>query len=70
MDVRAAGTSLPVGRVRQNGRMIRTSSLAAGAAAVFVVAAFLVDGRGLVAFFCVMALLCLGAWWFLDRRGS
>ncbi|MDA0644774.1 MULTISPECIES: hypothetical protein [Nonomuraea] len=50
--------------------MIRTSSLAAGAAAVFVVTAFVVEGRGLVAFLCVMALLCLGAWFFLDRRGS
>ncbi|MFG1945566.1 hypothetical protein [Nonomuraea sp. NPDC048826] len=50
--------------------MIRVSSLAAGAGAVFVLAAFVVDGRELVAFFCVMALLCLGAWFFLDRRGS
>ncbi|MEV0197230.1 hypothetical protein [Nonomuraea sp. NPDC050691] len=50
--------------------MIRTSSLAAGAAAVFVVIAFVVSTPGLVAFFCVLALLCLGAWFFLQRRGS
>ncbi|MEV4105794.1 hypothetical protein AB0J42_36625 [Nonomuraea sp. NPDC049649] len=49
---------------------MKTSSLAAGAAVVFVVTAFVVDGRGLVAFLCVMALLCLAASFFLDRRGS
>lgn len=49
--------------------VIRTSSLAAGAAAVFVVAAFVVSDPALVAIFCVLALLCLATWFFLERQG-
>ncbi|WP_336209868.1 hypothetical protein [Nonomuraea sp. LPB2021202275-12-8] len=49
---------------------MRASTMAAGAAAVSLFAAFLVSSPILVAIFCVFTLLCLLAWFVLERRGS
>jgi hypothetical protein len=44
--------------------------MAAGAAAVTLLAAFVVASTTLVAFFCLFSQLCLAAWFVLDRRGD
>jgi hypothetical protein len=44
--------------------------MAAGAAAVSLLAAFVVSSTTLVAIFCLFSLLCLAAWFVLDRRGE
>jgi len=57
-------------RRKKDVTVMRISSMAAGAAAVSLLAAFVVSSTTLVAIFCLFSLLCLAAWFVLERRGD
>jgi hypothetical protein len=69
------GSGLPcddavVAVMRKDAAVMKVSSTVAVAAAVSLFAAFMVSSTTLVAVFCVFSLLCLAAWFILERRGD